>query len=188
LAASCCSSWRSPITSRRTSARVIAYAAVVGAVLVCFGAPRAAAGAGGSGLVMPDSVRHYPKPFSVMARSAIVPGWGQVVNRKWIKAVVVVGGEGLLISKAIGEYQKEQDAANIGDDLSRESHYNLKVNYIWWAITVHLLQMADAYVDAHLASFDADFGPDKAELRSGSGPIDDSRGEQRLAVAVHVRF
>jgi len=123
-----------------------------------------------------------------MFRSAIVPGWGQVVNHKLIKAVVVVGGEGLLISKALDEYHKEQHAANIGDALGKDSHYNLKVNYVWWAIAAHLLQMADAYVDAHLASFDADFGPEEAPHQSAVGPGLDTRGEARLAVAVHVRF
>jgi len=123
-----------------------------------------------------------------MLRSAIVPGWGQVVNHKLIKAVIVVGGEGLLISKALDEYHKEQDAANIGDAVGKDSHYNLKVNYIWWAIAAHLLQMADAYVDAHLASFDADFGPEEAPRHSAAGPGLDTKGEARLAIALHVRF
>lgn len=136
----------------------------------------------------PDTSRHLPSPFSVMLRSAIVPGWGQITNRKLIKAVVVAGGEGFLIYKALGEYQKEQDAINAGDALSEERHYNSKVNYIWWAIAVHLLQMADAYVDAHLASFDADFGPEESSLHPDLGPSLDRKGEPRLAVAVHVRF
>ena len=123
-----------------------------------------------------------------MLRSGVVPGWGQVVNHKWIKAVVVVGGEGLLISKALDEYHKEQDAANIGDALGKDSHYNLKVNYIWWAIAAHLLQMTDAYVDAHLASFDSDFGPDNGPPHSAAGPGHDTKGQARLTVAVHVRF
>jgi len=123
-----------------------------------------------------------------MLRSAIVPGWGQVVNHKLIKAVLVVGGEGLLVSKALDEYHKEQDAANIGDALSKDRHYNLKINYIWWGMAAHLLQMADAYVDAHLASFDADFGPEDAPHQSAVGPEPDRKGEPRLAVAVHVRF
>ncbi len=136
----------------------------------------------------PDSARHFPSPLSVMLRSAIVPGWGQVVNHKLIKAVLVVGGEGLLVSKALDEYHKEQDAANIGDALSKDRHYNLKINYIWWGMAAHLLQMADAYVDAHLASFDADFGPEDAPHQSAVGPEPDRKGEPRLAVAVHVRF
>jgi uncharacterized protein DUF5683 len=122
-----------------------------------------------------------------MLRSAIVPGWGQVVNHKYIKAVLVVGGEGLLISKAVQEYQKELDAANEGDEAGRDRHYNLKVNYIWWGIAVHLLQMADAYVDAHLATFSADLGPVEIPPHSAAG-APHAKSESRLAVAVHVRF
>ena len=148
----------------------------------------AAAGANAKGGAPPDSARHFPSPLGVMLRSAIVPGWGQIANHKWLKAVVVVGGEGLLLSKALDEYHKEQHAANIGDALGKDSHYNLKVNYVWWGIAVHLLQMADAYVDAHLASFDTDFGPEEAPRDTAAGSGLDTKGEARLAVAVHVRF
>jgi hypothetical protein len=170
---------------------VPAGAALVATLLLALWATGAAAAAdppGAKGGEPPDSARHLPSPFSVMLRSAAVPGWGQITNHKLIKAVVVVGGEGLLIYKALGEYHKEQDASDMGDDLSKERHYNLKVNYIWWAIAVHLLQMADAYVDAHLASFDADFGPEESSLHPNVGPSLDRKGEPRLAVAVHVRF
>jgi len=161
------------------------------AFLLALSVPGAAATAGApnaKGGAQPDSARHFPSPLSVMLRSAIVPGWGQIANHKLIKAIVVVGGEGLLVSKALDEYHKEQDAANLGDALSKDRHYNLKVNYVWWAIAVHLLQMADAYVDAHLASFEADFGPEEAPHQSAVGPGLDRKGELRLAVAVHVRF
>jgi hypothetical protein len=157
---------------------VPAGAALVATLLLALWATGAAAAAdppGAKGGEPPDSARHLPSPFSVMLRSAAVPGWGQITNHK-------------LINKALGEYHKEQDASDMGDDLSKERHYNLKVNYIWWAIAVHLLQMADAYVDAHLASFDADFGPEESSLHPNVGPSLDRKGEPRLAVAVHVRF
>jgi hypothetical protein len=170
---------------------VKAGAAIAAALLLALWAPGAAAlpdAPGAKDGAPPDSARHLPSPLSVMLRSAVVPGWGQVTNHKWIKAVAVVGGEGVLVYKALDEYHKEQDAADLGDALSKDRHYNLKINYIWWAIAVHLLQMADAYVDAHLASFDADFGPEEDSLHSGMGPSLDQKGEPRLAVAVHVRF
>src|SRR5437667_4477844 len=116
LAASSCFSWRSPITSRRNRARrsgVWVVAGLTAALLLALSAPAASAAsavAGAAGApnakrgAPPDSARHFPSPLSVMLRSAIVPGWGQVVNHKLIKAVLVVGGEGLLISKALDEY------------------------------------------------------------------------------------
>ena len=178
-------------------------AAIAAALLLAFcgAAPRADA-ANVRGGAPADSARHFPSPFSVMLRSAVVPGWGQVTNHKWIKAVVVVAGEGLLVTKALDEYHKEVDATDLASRLdpiadepayvaaleSKDRHYNLKINYIWWTIAAHLLQMADAYVDAHLASFEADFGPEEDSLHSDTGPSLDRKGEPRLAVAVHVRF
>ena len=111
-----------------------------------------------------DSTRRRASPFKVMLRSAVLPGWGQVYNGKLAKAAIVVGGEGWLIYKAVGEWQKENDAAQAGDAVGADRHMNLKVNYIWWAAVVHLLQMADAYVDAQLSHFEADFEPDEASL------------------------
>jgi hypothetical protein len=109
-------------------------------------------------------------------------------NHKPLKAAVVVGGEGFLLYKAWGEFQKEQDAAEAGDQDGKDEHYNLKVNYIWWAIAVHLLQMADAYVDAHLATFDVDFGPEEADHAEWA-PVDPGRAASpRARVAFHVRF
>jgi hypothetical protein len=109
-------------------------------------------------------------------------------NHKPLKAAVVVGGEGYLLYKAWTEFQKEQDAAEAGDQLGKDEHYNLKVNYIWWAIAVHLLQMADAYVDAHLATFDVEFGPDDAKHAEWAVPGRGSTPAPGARVSVHVRF
>lgn len=136
----------------------------------------------------PDSVHHRASPFSVMARSAVLPGWGQLYNHKPIKATVVFGGEGFLWYKAWTEFQKEQDAAEAGDQAGKDRHYNLKVNYIWWAIAAHLLQMADAYVDAHLAGFDAGFAPEDASHSAITPPDQDRAMLPSVRVAVHVRF
>ncbi|MEK7347336.1 MAG: DUF5683 domain-containing protein [Candidatus Eisenbacteria bacterium] len=139
-----------------------------------------------------DSTLRDVKPFLVMARSAIVPGWGQVYNRQPLKAVVVVAGEGFLTYKIFQELQRQNDAidrqaatiadtpeydAAVADELT---HRNRKIDWIWWTAAAHLLQMADAYVDAHLLNFDAEFGP--ADERSGS------RGAPRLSLSLHVRF
>lgn len=135
-----------------------------------------------------DSTRHRSPPFKVMLRSAVLPGWGQAYNGKYWKTAIVVGGEGLLIYKAFQELGKENDAVDLLSTLepgtpeyeaaaeAKDRHYNLKVNYIWWTIAVHLLQMADAYVDAHLADFEAGVEP-------GPDP-----GDTRVALAYRARF
>jgi hypothetical protein len=146
----------------------------------------------------PDTTQRRASPFKVMLRSAVLPGWGQMYNGKPLKAVVVVAGEGFLVYKALDELSKENDAVDrlsqvpdgspehdqAQDD--REKHYNLKVNYIWWAVAVHLLQMADAYVDAHLRDFSADLGPLPGPgLGHAAAPAGPDPG---LAVALRVRF
>jgi len=126
-----------------------------------------------------------------MARSAIVPGWGQVYNRQPLKALVVVAGEGFLTYKIFQELGRENDAidrqgaAQTAEELATAqadelTHYNKKIDWIWWTAAAHLLQMADAYVDAHFLNFDAEFGP--PDERSGS------RGAPRLSLSLNVRF
>jgi hypothetical protein len=143
-----------------------------------------------------DSLR-YPRPFTVMLRAAAVPGWGQVTNHKYVKAGLVVAGEGLLVFEALQELKRENQAvdrqtailASGGDPqgadyvaagLDRDSHRNRKISWIWFGIAAHLLSMADAYVDAHLASFETDFGPPESAVDPGEKP--------RLTFAYRTRF
>jgi hypothetical protein len=164
------------------------------------GAPRSAARA--------DSmVRHHPRPFFVMLRSAAVPGLGQVTNHAWLKAIVVVAGEGYLGYRAWHAWRQELDAIDranaaavlitqaggssdpVGEAFytaardrylaDADRHYNAKINFIWWTAAAHLLQMADAYVDAHFVDFDAEFAPDDPSA-AGGGP--------RITLALRAHF
>ena len=139
-----------------------------------------------------DSAPRGPRPFFVMLRSAIVPGWGQVYNRQPLKALLVTAGEGLLTYKILDELRKQNEAIDrlaafdpgsveyAQADLDAQTHHNQKIDWIWWAAAAHLLQMADAYVDAHFRNFDAEFGTD--ETREGG------TGAPRLSLAFRVRF
>jgi hypothetical protein len=132
-----------------------------------------------------------------MLRSAAVPGWGQVYNHKYVKAGVVIAGEGLLAYQAVQELRRENraidrqdlilagggditDPAYLDAQLDQETHRNKKINWIWWGIAAHLLSMMDAYVDAHLATFDADFGPPQSAVNLGEKP--------RFTLAFRTRF
>jgi hypothetical protein len=64
--------------------------------------------------------------------------------------------------------------------LDQSTHRNRKISYIWFGVAAHLLSMMDAYVDAHLASFDADFGPPESAVDVGE--------RARLTVAYRARF
>jgi hypothetical protein len=138
----------------------------------------------------------HTAPWKVMARSAIVPGWGQLYNHQPLKAALVVGAEGTLVALALHELklqndakQRSADAAVLGDstasalaDLEAETHRNRKISWIWWTLAAHLLSMADAYVDAHLSTFDSDFGKQESLLPPRPG------GRPAIALAYRVRF
>jgi len=132
-------------------------------------------------------------PWKVMARSAVVPGWGQMYNHQPLKAALVVGAEGTLVALALHELKLQNDAkqrvvdlAVFGDSLGSaqaslevETHRNRKISWIWWGLATHLISMADAYVDAHLSTFDSDFGKQESLLPS--------RPKDHLAIALAYR-
>ena len=194
------SSLRSLTPSPRSSAALVLAAFLVagGAATALAAAPQSTGPAPGRA----DSLRHRSRPFLVMLRSAAVPGWGQLYNHKYLKAVGVVAGEGLLAYQAWNEFKKENDAvdhldaiaaadaeagvdysldpAYLSADQDREAHRNRKINWIWWGVAAHLLSTVDAFVDAHLATFEADFGPSEAVRDPGERP--------RITLAVRTRF
>src|SRR6267143_1056867 len=160
-AACCFSSSRSRTPSRRNNAvvpGVLAALLLLGAGARAEAADAAEAPAVGTRSVRADSIPRRSRPVYVMLRSAVVPGWGQLYNRKVLKAAGVVAGEGLLAYQALSEHKKENEAvdrlsalldAGVGPgdpayqavDQDREAHRNRKINWIWWGVAAHLLSM-----------------------------------------------
>ncbi len=94
-------------------------------------------------------------PTVAVIRSALLPGWGQWYNgQKW-KALLVFGGEAALVGNAV--YYNQQVAKSTTDD-DRRFYRDVRGRFLWWFLAVHLLNVLDAYVDAHLWDFDT--GPD----------------------------
>lgn len=112
----------------------------------------------------------YPTKSTLGAvlRSAVLPGWGQFYNESYLKVPVVVGLTGFLIWGIVSEhgtytdyatlYEATIDEENPGGDLRlkrfREFYRDRRDAYGWWLLVTYLLQIADAYVDAALFSFD----------------------------------
>lgn len=184
--------------------RIAALFAVGIAVAVTLAAPPAARAADPPAprtMSKADSAAAASKPktapWKVMARSAIVPGWGQMYNHQPLKAALVVGAEGTLVALALHELKLQDDAkqryvndAALGnseqaraDSLEAETHRNRKISWIWWTLAAHLVSMADAYVDAHLSTFDSDFGKQESLLPPRPG-----KDRPVLALAYRVRF
>lgn len=117
--------------------------------------------------------RHNPK--KAMLYSALVPGSGQIYNRKYWKAPIIWGGMGLciyFIKENTQEYERYRDGyvAMVDDDPSTVSEFegndpqsvrDVADTYHKWrdlsyiALTaVYLLNIGDAVVDANFVRFD----------------------------------
>lgn len=131
----------------------------------------------------PDSVNiRRTNPAGALLRSAFVPGWGQLYNRKYIKATVFGAGESWLAYgiyndwKAADRHEKnfrsasedpEYQAAEFKKFESERDSRNLKM----WILAMSIFySMFDAYVDAQLSdfnqtdkSFEVYLGPGKDE-------------------------
>ena len=157
-------------------------------LLACAGPARAQAPA--------DSVPGAPlrpwheQPTWIMARSAVVPGWGQFKNGRPLKAGLAIGLEGVIGYKLVDAWkdveaasEREDDALSQGDEAAAaaaradyEEAYNRRATAAWFLLGAVALSMLDAYVDAHLIQFDADFGPDPALPEDASSATPGSPG------------
>jgi len=111
-----------------------------------------------------------PWPTGALLRSAILPGWGQLYNRKYFKALLYGGTEIYLIYKVQLRWRQmsehEHNFLNTTDPVYQADQFALYEKrrdsrnvHLWLTSLVVFLSMFDAYVDAHLAGFDQ---PDKA--------------------------
>lgn len=96
-------------------------------------------------------------PTGALLRSLAVPGWGQAYNKKYFKAVIVAGGQGVLLGTAIVEWKRASDAkkdASVPSD-ERLENYRLHTNnrnlFLWLYAAATVVSILDAYVDAHLS-------------------------------------
>ena len=131
-------------------------------------------------------------PTGALVRSALVPGWGQFYNKKYIKAGVFALGESYLIYSIATNWKKADDHKSnfqgSADPLYRAlefaeyEKYRDRRNLNLWIMAAALFySMFDAYVDAHLADFNQS---DKAfEARLEPTPDDGVR----LVLDIRIR-
>jgi len=118
----------------------------------------------------------FDAPRWVMARSLVVPGWGQLHNGSWIKAIGIATGEVLLVTRMVNDNQALDDlnqdiaAARAANDQAAEAvaveAYNSRLDVLtrrqWLFGAVLIYSLLDAYIDAHFRDFDIEFKHDPA--------------------------
>ena len=137
----------------------------------------------GAGVSSKSSARRTPvePPYRIVLRSLVYPGWGQLCNRKHMKALTVFTSEITLLGMIYTESREASEAFDehlITDDVAAaerlyaeyESHFERRNSLIWWTAGLILFSLADAYVDAHLLTFQEEFGePDERAISLTTG-------------------
>ena len=133
----------------------------------------------------PITLGRFDAPRWVMLRSALVPGWGQLHNGSWIKALGIAAGEvafGIEMLKderdldRLSRLADEAQAANDEEAFAvAVNAYNARLdestNRRWLFGGLLAYALVDAYVDAHFANFNVEFdtAPPAAGGTSDSG-------------------
>ena len=73
----------------------------------------------------------------IVKKISFIPGAGQFYNEDYLK------GSLFFLSEIYSIYMANKFSSNI----------NKRNNFIWWAIGIYILNIADAYIDAELSSF-----------------------------------
>ena len=108
-----------------------------------------------------DSVFIMQKsPWGAVLRSAVLPGFGQFYTESYWKIPVIWGAGALLISGWVYNnnlYKDNKDLySNTGQILyqyRRDFYRNQRDNFTIYLVVLYILNLVDAYVDAHLYDF-----------------------------------
>jgi hypothetical protein len=156
-----------------------------------------------------DSLRAHgwsAQPRFVMARSMLIPGWGQAYNRAWYKAAAVTAGEvwmGVRIyndTQALHDIQDELDIVRSDTTLTNSgeretelvNEYNARLDQrianSWLLGAIVVYAMVDAYVDAHFRNFEFEFKHDPALPNGPPSDTPKGGGGGSLRMGVRWRF
>lgn len=97
-------------------------------------------------------------PWLAVLQSAVVPGLGQIYNESYIKAPIIWGIAGLLVYGWVYNDDLYRDYRNLAIQDSRYITYrdfyrDQRDLFTIYLGLVYLLNLVDAYVDAHLFDF-----------------------------------
>lgn len=102
-------------------------------------------------------------PWGAVLRSAILPGFGQFYNESYWKIPIIWGIGALLVSGWVhnnGLYKENRDLfIESGNEIYRQRrdfYRDQRDNFTIYLVITYLLNLVDAYVDAHLFDFQVD--------------------------------
>jgi hypothetical protein len=120
-----------------------------------------------------DTLKQKPfnmknKPWKAVLLSALIPGAGQFYNHSYWKIPVILGLCGYFGYTIYDQHKKYSDyreryaasqtPENPFGDLYlksvREFYFNQRNDFIWYFMITYLVNLVDAFVDAHLLDFD----------------------------------
>jgi hypothetical protein len=146
-----------------------------------------------------DTATVAPSPHSptyAMTLSAILPGAGQVYNRSYWKVPIIAGLGGYFVYGFFqnqNDYKRYKDGYELSQELNppngndrlrqlRDFYKAQRDSFGWYFLILYFVNIADAYVDASLFSFDV--GDDLA-FREGARPFPLLAGTTRLNLRFH---
>lgn len=102
------------------------------------------------------------RPTTALLKSLVIPGWGQVGNGRWFKAVLFAGLQGWFVGEVIHYGGQASDFKNLYERSvvasQRNDYYSLyedrrqeRNKFIFFLGLATLVSVFDAYVDAHLS-------------------------------------
>jgi len=111
-------------------------------------------------------------PWGAVLRSAIIPGWGQLYTKSYWKIPIIFGIGGYFVyewmqnDKLYQDYRDQYDKSftptnpygNQQLKNIREFYRDQRDAFAWYIGLLYLLNLVDAYVDAHLYDFDVGEG------------------------------
>ncbi len=121
-------------------------------------------------------------PTAGLFKSMVIPGWGQLGNRRYVKAAIYAGLDAWFIGAAVHFGKQASDFREKYDDATdldlRRDYYSLYLDrkdernkYTWFAVIVTFISMFDAYVDAHLSGYPEK--PKQSDLSFDVRPVRD---------------
>jgi hypothetical protein len=138
-----------------------------------------------SGLAQTDSsqamVFKTKSPMGALFRSVVFPGWGQLYNKKYLKAGLIFGVETTYLVLMAMDWDRMNEHKKLFDSLPEDhpdkfweyeqyKFYKDRKNlYLWSTLTTIFISMFDAYVDAHLYNFDKEMERIGLEIHPQTG-------------------